>query len=132
MRNILSNLDLSNVFNFANSEKDLDAVTLVSVVGGRNFRVVGCYPILFCTSKRHVLLMNEEDARSFFEFEKINIKDIHISSMKVDTNCSSLILECEKYNIHFFPNENWGWGIQFEGENYLIEAPEYGGVEVRD
>lgn len=125
-----SSLDLSNTFFLPERTED-GIFELQQEKDGKRLKVSGCYPILFCNSSRHALLLNEQDALGFFKFEKIDIKKIRFKNFKVDYESSSLKITTDYFSITFFPTEQWGWGIQYDNELHLLEALEYGGIEIR-
>lgn len=76
--------------------------------------------------------MNKQDALFFLNQEKIEFNDISLKSLCVDLELSSLKIETELFNITLYPNKRWGWALQFDDENYLLEALEFGGVEINN
>lgn len=130
---IVSGFDLTEKFDFVLvvDSTGTEGIELTSLIGKKVFKIAGCFPFLFCSSNRHVMLESKERAQRFFEFEKVNISQIKIKRLEIDFSSSALKIETELFSVTMFPNEMWGWGIQYEGENYILEALEFGGIEVR-
>jgi hypothetical protein len=128
----LRSLDIKNLFNlsFLASSEGMGVFELTEVKNEKQLNFTGHFPILFFNSKRHVLLTTQLDALRFFRFEKISLSNVKLSKIFIDFEKSILEIQTEQFGINLFCNERAGWAINYKDSDFLMEAIEYGGVEL--
>lgn len=113
-----------------NEAASINQVELIQSSNQKPIIITGPFPILFYNTSRHVILKDLEQATAFFDFEKINIADFNISKLDINFENSALEIWSDLFKISIFCTEQSGWAIQHKDSGYIIEALEYGGIDL--